>query len=502
MILYGVDLFPPARFISQSHADRPHAPVDHHSDPHAEHAQPEPSAEQIAENDAEDPHGSQRDHHRHLRVPGRPEGRGNCERHRPDKACAHAVEVQDAARCLRGNVRQVVRPEHKRHHTQYDEIDDPHAQVDQPDQLFGKMLRLLMISRAHAPRDDRCDRQVDRHARQHLKIRHCIADRIRCDRVCTEGGHQAEHDDLPKLEHRVLKAVGDPDPQDPLHHRPVRPETECFFYTDHIFSPAEHEKDQHSRRNAGYQRRDGDAFRPPAEAIDQDGIPRDIHRIHDHRHLHGDFRIPHRAEYGRARIVQRDKRDGCRNDHQIGIRVSHDIRVDLSEYHMQDKPFPAVYDCHDHYGQDRSEPDQLCRRAGGKFSVFLPEILSGYDRAPGGEGCEEIGKQHHDIVYQRDSRHSSLPHARYHHRVRHAYKDSQELLHDQRQDQRRQSPVCKKKPFFFYDLFFPHTAHPSSLSCTHYTSRCPDTQGTIFTVCIADFTDIYYIFPVFIVSAK
>ena len=50
------DQFPLSCFISQSHAYCSHAPVDDHSDPHAEHAQPEITAQYIAENNAEDPH--------------------------------------------------------------------------------------------------------------------------------------------------------------------------------------------------------------------------------------------------------------------------------------------------------------------------------------------------------------------------------------------------------------------------------------------------------------
>ena len=102
-----------------------------------------------------------------------------------------------------------------------------------------------------------------------------------------------------------------------------------------------------SRHDPGNQGGDGNALHAAVETKYEYRIAGYIDPIHQDGNFHGDGRISLHAENRRSGIVYGDKWDRGSHDHQIGVRISHDIRFDLPKYDMEDKPFAQIDGQHD-----------------------------------------------------------------------------------------------------------------------------------------------------------
>lgn len=424
-------------------ADAPHHPVDDHGHPHAEHAHTHIFSQYVTENNAEDPHGHNGDDHAHLSIPGGPEGGryGKCQR--PDQHAAHGVE-NDNVRChLRRLAGQIIGLQDQGQHQHDDHVGDHHAGVGDAQKLFCVIFHLSVVAGSHTPCDHRGHRQGDGHAGQYLEGGDDIGHRVGCDGVGTEGGDEAQHDDLPKLEHAVLQAIWHSDAQYLAYHSPIGPVSAGGPHIDSAPAVRQQDHDEDGRRHPGHQCGDGHTLCPSVKSVDQDGISRHIDDIHDNRYPHGDLRVSHSPENGRPSVVESDKGDGGGHDHQVGVRMPHDVRLDLAENAVQDPVFAGVDDEGDHHRTDGDKPHKLLCRLAGLLLPLLSQILARHHGAAGPQCGKHIDEQHHDIVHQGHPGHGRLPHAGHHDAVRHSHKDSQHLFDDKRDDEGHQRPVVK-----------------------------------------------------------
>ena len=436
-------MFPLPAEIPGDEADAPHDPVDDHGHPHAEHTHTHVLSKYVAENDAEDPHGQNGDEHAHFCIPGSPEcGRyGKCQR--PDQHTAYGVENDDACSHFRRLAGQIVGFQDQRQHQDNNHIGNYHAGVGNAKQLFRVIFYLLIVSCTHAPCDHRGHRQSNGHAGQHLErgddIGHCVGR----NGIGTESGDKAQHDDLSKLEHAIFQPVWNADTQDLADHAPVG---SVSAGQPHIDGPpliCQQGHDQDCRRHSGYKRGDRHTFCPSVKSVDQDGISRHIDDIHDNRNPHGNLRVSHSPENGSSSIIESNKWDRSRHDHQVRVCMPHNVRLDLAENAVEDPVFAGVDDEGDHHRTDGDKPHKLLCRLAGLLLPLLSQILARHHGAAGPQCGKHIDEQHHDIVHQGHPGHGRLPHAGHHDAVRHSYKDSQHLFDDKRNDEGCQRPVVK-----------------------------------------------------------
>ena len=208
---------------------------------------------------------------------------------------------------------------------------------------------------------------------------------------------------------------------------------------------AEEQADYHyGSHDAGNQGGDGNALHPAVKSQHENGVPGCVEPIHQNGDLHGDGGISLYAENGCPGIVYGNKGNGCRHDHQIGVRICHNIRFDLSKYDMKDKPFSHIYQRHDEHRKQRHEKDKLLGRTGCLFHIPMSQELPCHHSASGGKSHEKPDEKHIDVVHQRYACHCGFTYRCYHDRVRHAYKHSKQLLHDHRCDKLLKIFICKK----------------------------------------------------------
>ena len=93
----------------------------------------------------------------------------------------------------------------------------------------------------------------------------------------------------------------------------------------------------HSRVHTRKQRRNRNAVHAEFQRIDQKRISRNIDQVHDDGYFHRRFRITLRTENSRTAVVNRQKRNGGRYNHQINIAVSFYLCRNVSKHNMQNK---------------------------------------------------------------------------------------------------------------------------------------------------------------------
>ena len=106
--------------------------------------------------------------------------------------------------------------------------------------------------------------------------------------------------------------------------------------------------------------------------------------------------------------------------------------------------------CHDDRGKSGGGIEQLLCRNAGIFAFLPPKILRCDDCAAGRKRREHLNKQDIDGIHQGDSRHSGFPHARDHDGIRHADRNSQQLLDHERDQQPYKRMVREKQWIFKY----------------------------------------------------
>ena len=88
----------------------------------------------------------------------------------------------------------------------------------------------------------------------------------------------------------------------------------------------------HRRKYTRGQRRNRGPFHPHMKTVEQNRNSRQIHTVHQKRHLHGNPGVSHDPKYSGSRVVQRDKRNRRADNQKEHTAVFHDVRLNLSEH--------------------------------------------------------------------------------------------------------------------------------------------------------------------------
>ncbi len=165
------------------------------------------------------------------------------------------------------------------------------------------------------------------------------------------------------------------------------------------------------------------------------GISRDIDQVDQDRDFQRDLGITHGAEQRRAGIVHCKEWEGKGGDRQVDQRALHNIRLDAAEEQVQHGPSEQDDDQADQHARKDYGIQQLSGGPSGIFFVSGSQTLGSHHGAARRQCGHDIEHQDIDHVHQRDAGYGRLSHGGDHHGIRHAHRDGQRLLEDQRYDQ-------------------------------------------------------------------
>ena len=416
-------------------ADGPEDPVHNHCRPYAEQSQVEHISEQIGRADPEHPHGKNGDDHRTYHVSCRAEGVGNGKGRHPEQNRHDIVEAHYLD-CHLGSLRSQIIQLHQNGHA--DKKDHGH-QRGQRNGYFhhfsGIIPGLFDLPGADADGSHAHQSQVDGGTEQDIPVRQSVCGGICRDRGGSHGGNHAEHQDLAELEHAVLQAVGHRDIKNSLNQNRIEAETDLSAEIDVPGRIEHHHQNHNGAHVTGYGGGNCGPGHAPFQPVDADSISDQVDRIDQKGNPHGDARVIHGAEYGRAGIINGKPREGDRRDDQVGFRRLHNVRFDLSEHQAQQSVMKGDENNGDDQRQAGCKHQNLPGDLAGLFLVLLSQIVSGDHGAACGQRGKNIDEQDIHRIHQGNPGNRGFARRGYHDRIRHADRDRQRLFDDQRNDQ-------------------------------------------------------------------
>lgn len=365
--------------------------------------------QQVAETEAEDPHGDDGEDHGDLYVRSGAQCIRQREGQRPDRHNAGGMVQNNIVRVPGGLIGEVVDRQDKRQRQDHEEIRADQAEILDAHHVLCIVFYLLKIPRADALGANREKSEAKGHSGQDREVCDIVADRVRRQGRCSKTGDETQYGDLAKLEHAVLQSVRNSDIEDLFQHIPLDLKRIRVQDVEFMFLIVQQDKNYHTCNATGHHRRDRHALDTAVEPEDQQGISEHVDGVHEQRSLHGDIGVSHSAEDRGSGVVHGDHRDGRENDQQVCAAVLHDFRLDLSEYMVQDQVLTEVAKDHNEDREQECEVEKLGRRLTSGLRIFSSKVLSGNYSAAGGESREDIDDEQHDRVDQGNAGDGCLP---------------------------------------------------------------------------------------------
>ena len=394
---------------------------------------------QVAEAHPEHPHRD--DAHRHGEgcVAGRAEDVGQGKAGRPDKdreevepdhhLQGHGLRL--GREVEQGNGEPVAEEEGR-------DVHDPCAAVGHKEQAAGIVHGLFLLAGTKALAYDGEHCHADGVGRDVQESGGRVGDGVCRDRCRAEGAGQAGDRQLADLEHSVLDASRDADPQNALDECAVGLERSKALDPERAGGFLEQIEHRAAGNGAGDEAGKGCTHNAHPEAEDQDGVAADVHHIHHKAGHHADLAVALRPEQRGPGVVQADEGIAQRREQEIGLGVPHYVVVDGAE----DAPQNGVAAEHDHRRDHDAEAchDEHDLRRRGLGVVLLPvaDVLAGDHRAAGGQRAHQLDHQGVEGVHKAHAGNGGLADRGDHQRIGQTDGHAEGLLCNQRQQQRDQ----------------------------------------------------------------
>ena len=316
-------------------------------------------------------------------------------------------------------------------------------------QLFRVVFYLLEILCADAAADDGDHRQTHRVAHDAADGVEVIRDRIGRDMYRAEQRDHRDNQHTSQLEQAVLKRRGDANVQDIFGGAALQMGDGAQRDVQDILRLGGQRQNDGRAHRTGDQRGHSDARDAHLQHKDAERVAEKVDGVDNDRDFHRHSAVAGGAEDGRARVVQRQKREGQRRDREVDKAGFHDVIGDRAEEKPQLRRAGQQAERRDADAQQRAETDELPGAFGGIPLPLGAKVLAGDDRAAGRQCAEQRDNKLVDHIHQRNTGDRGLAHRRDHDGIRHADEDFQRLLDDKRPEQRQQLAVGKQ-PFLFH----------------------------------------------------
>ena len=357
-------------------------------------------AEEVAQADAEGPHGENGQAHGEFHVAGGTEAVGQSEGQGPHGAHADGVVDQQMYGQVKGITAQVVGGHNGTAEQDNDGAEGNDGAVGNGQQPQGVFLGLLFLLRTDAAAHNDDHGGADGAAGNILQGGDGQCGGVGGDLCRTEGGDEALGQHTAQLEHAVFQSVGDTDAADAADQVAVGPDLPQGCHVEGVLPVVQQAQQQDAAAGTGQQRTQCRTGHAHVQSVDEEGVGCDVDNVHHHRGQHGDTGITHGGEAGFAAGEKAKEGIGQSGVEEIGAGAGHDVGLNAAEQEPQQRfvqrhSGQGHYCCHGYHRQQ-----QLTHCLVGPLLTAVAQQLSNDHAAAGGKGGEEVHQQLVDGVHQ------------------------------------------------------------------------------------------------------